>query len=307
MRKPLLMLFAGVGALTLSACASSDPTAAPADSNGEALTIGTANFPESDIIGHVYAEALEEAGFDVEVNSGIGSREVYLSAIETGDVQVFPEYIGSLALYYDAQLPDGADPEAIAGAAREALPEALALGDLAPGENSDAFHVMPEVAEEYGLETLADLDNLETIRWATLPETTERAFNAEGLAEAYDIDAEKFEYNFISDGGGPLTVTALRDGVADVANIFGTSPTYDSDGEIVETVILADPAGLITHENIVPLYRADDVPAEALEVINEVNATLTTEQLREFNERNTGPEKASPQDVAADYVAGLDI
>ncbi len=304
MKKIILAASALATSVVLAACSASDPTS-PGAADGEdgVIVIGTANFPESEIIGNIYTEALEEAGFDTEINSGIGSREVYTGALEEGSVDLFPEYVGSLGTFYDADIPEGADPEEVAEATAAALPEGLALGELAPGENTDSFHVLPSTAEEFDLTTIGDLQNMDTIRWAANPEIEQRPFNAAGLERVYGVSADKIQYNFISDSGGPLSVTALRDGVVDVASVFSTSPTYDSEGNLVETVVLEDPEGLILPENIVPLYRADALPQEALDVIDDVNAELTTEQLLAFNERHLSDEKASAEAIAQDFIA----
>lgn len=313
MKKRLPFLAAlTASAVVLVGCASSDPTGGADDTGAdgaaaaETVVIGTANFPESEIIGQVWAAALEDEGFDVEVNSGIGSREVYTGAIEEGSVHVFPEYTGSLAQFYDADVPAGADAEEVAAALAEALPESLAIGELAPGQNSDSFQVLPETAEEYDLTTIGDLANMGDIVLASQPETQERPFNPEGLEAVYGIPAESIELNAISDGGGPLTVSALVQGAADVANIYTTTPTYDSDGNPIELITLEDPESIILPENVTALYRADDVPAEVLDVINGVNADLTTEQLMEFNERNIGEEKADPSTIAEEFIAERD-
>ncbi len=299
-------------AVVLAGCTDSDPTGGEdaAGTGGaaaaETIVIGTANFPESEIIGQVWAVALEEEGFDVEVNSGIGSREVYTGAIEEGSVHVFPEYTGSLAQFYDAEVPAGADSEEVADALRDALPGDLAISEPAPGQNSDSFQVLPETAEEYDLTTIGDLANLDEIVLASQPETMERPFNPEGLEAVYGVPAESIELNAISDGGGPLTVSALVQGAADVANIYTTTPNYDSDGNPVELVTLEDPESIILPENVTALYRADDVPAEVLDVLDDVNADLTTERLIEFNERNIGEEKADPSVIAEDFIAERD-
>lgn len=306
MKRIILAATALASSVVLAACSTADPTSSEAtteDDDTGVIVIGTANFAESDIIGHIYAEALSDAGFEVEVNSRIGSREVYIGALEEGSVDVFPEYVGSLGAYYDADVPEGADAQQVADATADTLPEGLALGELAPGENADSFHVLPATAEEFDLSTIGDLENMETIRWAANPEIEQRPFNAAGLERVYGVTPEKIEYNFISDGGGPLTVTALRDGVVDVASIYSTSPTYDSEGNLVETVRLEDPEGLILPENIVPVYRADALPQEAIDALNDVNGELTTEQLVAFNERNVGDEKASPKAIAEDFIA----
>ena len=103
---------------TLSACgSSSDPlassssTASAAASGvglrlrfraaGGQIVIGSANFPESALIANIYAEALKAKGIDVSTNLNIGSREVYIKAIEDGSINLVPEYTGVLLQYFD--------------------------------------------------------------------------------------------------------------------------------------------------------------------------------------------------------------
>lgn len=294
--------------LTLSACASEDPMAGDAADTADdgAVVIGTANFPESEIIGQVWAAALEDAGFDVEVNSGIGSREVYLRALEEGSVDVVPEYTGNLMQFYLAESDTqehgaGTDSEEIYLTLQGALPEGLYAGQYAEAESKDAYRVTPELAEEYQLVTLGDLDNLEQVRIAGNPELAERPYGPPGLSEVYGVDAEKITMVPISDGGGPLTIAALLEGTAEVANIFTTSPTLDSDGNEVDLVTLEDPEQLILPQNVVPVMQ-DEVPQEVRDVIKEINGALTTEALVEMNLRNIGDEKAEPTVIARDFV-----
>ena len=109
--KPITPALLAAAVLTLTACANEDPTA-PADNttdaDGQTVTIGTANFPESEIIGQIWAQALRDAGYEVTVKSGIGSREVYLSALEDGSINVVPEYAGNLTQFY-GELEQGAE------------------------------------------------------------------------------------------------------------------------------------------------------------------------------------------------------
>lgn len=159
----------------------------------------------------------------------------------------------------------------------------------------------PELAEEYQLVTLGDLDNLEQVRIAGNPELAERPYGPPGLSEVYGVDAEKITMVPISDGGGPLTIAALLEGTAEVANIFTTSPTLDSDGNEVDLVTLEDPEQLILPQNVVPVMQ-DEVPQEVRDVIKEINGALTTEALVEMNLRNIGDEKAEPTVIARDFV-----
>lgn len=297
-------LTAATTAFALASCTSSDPLEGEASGGSdETITIGTANFPESEIIGQVWAEELRAAGFDVEVTSGIGSREVYLSALENGEIDIVPEYTGNLAEFYDGDIEQGAAPEEVFEEVKAVLPEGLAAGEFAPGESKDSFVVTPETAEENDLETLSDLANMDSIVLAGNPELAERPYGPRGLTEIYDVPADSISMNAISDGGGPLTVAALLNGEADVADIYSTSPHLDSEGNEVELVTLKDPENMVLSQNVLPIYRADAVPTEAIDALNSVNAELTTEDLEAMNLRNVGEEKAEPATIAKDYVS----
>lgn len=298
--------------LTLSACAADSGNPLAGDSAGDGagggtIILGTANFPESEIIGQIWAVALEEAGFDVEVSSAIGSREVYLRALEEGSIDLVPDYLGNLTQYYLAdsgagELEAGADADAVYSALEGALPEELVVAEYAEGESKDSYRVTRELADEYGLVTLADLDNLDQIRIAAAPEFEQRPYGPTGLQEVYGIDGEKLSMVPISDGGGPLTIATLVEGTAEVADIYTTSPLLDSNGNDIDLVTLEDPEMLILPQNVVPLMRAGELPQEAVDAINGINEHLSTEALVEMNRRNIGEEKAEAPVIARDFV-----
>lgn len=296
--------------LVLAACASGDPlgTSSEEEPTIEAsgdIVIGTANFPEAEIIGQIWAAALADAGFNVDVASGIGSREVYLTALEEGTVTVVPEYAGNLAAFY-GDLPEGADEQVIRDMLATELPASIEIGEFSPAESADSYRVTAATAAQ-GIRTIADLDKLDSITVAAPPEFAERRYGPPGLTSVYGIDPEKITVKPISDGGGPLTVQALVEGAADVANIFTTSPAITGKGEQPDLVILEDPLNLIPPQNVVPVIRAGQLPPGALDVLNAVNAALTTKDLVEMNLRNAGDERAEPAAIARDWVDGLDI
>ena len=303
--KPITPALLAAAVLTLTACANEDPTA-PADNatdaDGQTVTIGTANFPESEIIGQIWAQALRDAGYEVTVKSGIGSREVYLSALEDGSINVVPEYAGNLTQFY-GELEQGADESAVRETLASVLPDDLEAGDFSPAESKDAYRVTRETAEANGLSSIADLAKLDTVTIAAPPEFAERPYGPKGLTEVYGIDASKVTVTPISDGGGPLTVAALVQGTADVANIFTTSPALLDNGEEADLVILDDPENLIPPQNVVPVIRSGQLPDGALDVINDIDAKLTTQDLVEMNLRNVGEERAEPAQIAQDWVS----
>ena len=155
---------AGVGlAMALSACGgSSNPlSSAPASSgaasgSGGALVIGSADFPESQILAEVYAGALNAAGVTASTKPNIGSREVYLKAVQDGSVDVVPDYSGNLLLYVNKDATE-VSAEDIAKALPAKLPQGLAVLDASKAENKDAMVVTKATAEKYQLKSIEDM------------------------------------------------------------------------------------------------------------------------------------------------------
>lgn len=296
----------------LAGCAQGDPLDTSSEegtptveASGD-IVIGTANFPEAEIIGQIWAAALSDAGYDVDVASGIGSREVYLSALEEGTIDIVPEYAGNLAAFYD-DLPEGADEQVIRDTLASSLPGNIEVGEFSPAESADAYRVTVETAERFGIRSIGDLDKLDKITVAAPPEFAERRYGPPGLTSVYGINPDKIKVKPISDAGGPLTVQALIEGAADTANIFTTSPAITGKGERPELVILDDPKNLIPPQNVLPVIRSGQLPDGALDVINAVNAKLTTQDLVEMNLRNVGDERAEPEVIAREWVASLTL
>lgn len=297
----LAVAVVGAGA-NLSGCANSDPTAAPGAFDPDTIVVGTANFPESEIIGQLWARVLRDAGFKVEMSSQIGAREVYLGALESGDIDIVPEYTGNLAQYYDADVPENADADEVYAALIAGLPEGLTAGEKSPAESKDAYRVTRKTAEEEGIRSLADLGKLDRVRVAGNPELAERPFGPAGLEATYDLPADSVELKPISDGGGPLTISSLAEGEVDIADIYTTSPVFDRSENEVDVVTLEDPKNLILSQNLTPIYRADELPAGAIEALDDFNAGLTTDDLKQMNVRNVGEEKAEPEIIADDFL-----
>ena len=144
----------------LAGCVSHDPfdsEGAGGGAPGGPVVIGTANFPESEIIGQVWAAALENAGYEVQVKSGIGSREVYMAALQEGSVDIVPEYSGNLAQFFGAEIDPGASEEQVLGTLRGVLPEGIVAGETAPAQSKDAFWVTEDFAQRHNVASLADL------------------------------------------------------------------------------------------------------------------------------------------------------
>lgn len=285
--------------LALTAC--SDPDDVEGDEAEEtqettgSVSVGSADFPESEIIAEIYAQALEAEGMEVERNFQIGAREVYLPAMENGEIDLLPDYTGNLLSYLDPETTATSE-EDIEAELPEALPEGLDILYPAPAENKDSLNVTPEFAEENDLESIGDLAELDGVSLAANPEFAERSYGIPGMEEIYGIT--DVDFTAISDGGGPATVQALLDGTVDVADIYTTTPAIEEN----DLVTLEDPEEMIAAQHVVPVVRADAMDEQAVDVLNQLSVSLTTEALMEMNALNSGDDVEEPATIAADWL-----
>ncbi|GAA4121313.1 ABC transporter substrate-binding protein [Nocardioides fonticola] len=293
---------AAAAALTLSACGSDDSGSDPfssGDTEAGTIVVGSANFPENELLMDIYAGALEAKGLDVETKPNIGAREVYLKAFEDGDIGLLPEYNGALLSYLSG--PDGVakgitSPEDVYDALQKVLPEGAETLPQSDAEDKDTLTVTAETAEKYGLSSIADLTPVaDQLVVGAGPEWRQRYQGLVGLKDLYGITFKEFKP---LDAGGPLTIAALKDGSIDVANVFSTDPNIAANN----WVVLSDPENLYLAENIVPLIKSDLVTPEVTDALNAVSAALTTENLTELM-KQVVLDKQDPKTVAEKFLA----
>lgn len=298
-RRSAIALASGV-ALTLTACGSDDPTAAPeAESGGgssSTIVVGSFAFPESEILGEIYAQALTASGMDVETKFNIGPRQQTIPALKDGSINLIPEYNGNLLAFYNTEYTERTTEE-VDGALEEVLgDEQLRVLESAEAEDKDAYVVTKAKADEFGLTSIGDLSALEPFELGASPQFAQLGYGLPGLAETYGVTDVSFTP--IEDFGGPDTVKALIDDSVQVADIFTTSPAIVSE----DLVVLEDPENLISAQNVVPLVAESIYTDELAEVLNKVSAELTTEDLIDLRERVEGDEQTSSSVAAADWL-----
>ncbi|MFC9090186.1 ABC transporter substrate-binding protein [Nocardiopsis dassonvillei] len=286
-----------LAALLLTGCGASDPYAeegggGSGGGSGDAVVIGSADFPESTLLAEVYGRAMEAEGVEVDYQLGIGSREVYYSQIESGNLSVFPEYNGAILAYLDENAPTGSSEETNQRVA-EALPEGLEILDSSSAENKDSVTVTSEVAEEHGLASLEDLAGAAgELTLGGPPEFETRQQGVVGLADVYGVEFGEFRSLEVA-----LLTQALLDGDIQAANLFTTDPQITAN----DFVVLEDPENLFGAQNITPLVNGEQVDETARGALNAVSAALTTEALTQLNERVViGNENAA--DVAQEWL-----
>ncbi|MFI7385931.1 ABC transporter substrate-binding protein [Streptomyces sp. NPDC049813] len=258
------------------------------------VTIGTANFTENQVLGYLYAAALEAAGVKTSVRPNLGTREILIPALKGGDIDLLPEYQGALLHYLDTKA-DATEEGEMQNALAMALPAGLQILPYGMAEDSDAFVVTRETAAKYRLKSLADLaQHNGKLTIGAAPEVKKRQVGAVGLKDVYGVEFKEFKS---LDSSGPLVKGALKKGDVDVANLF----TTDTDIAANHWVVLTDPKNLVPGQHVVPLIadrKADSTVRKALARLGNV---LTTEQLTELN-RLVDKDKKDPEDVANDYA-----
>jgi osmoprotectant transport system substrate-binding protein len=288
-----------VGALALSGCASSDPLSSGGSEDSESLIVGSQAYYSNEIIAEIYSQALENGGFTVDRQFQIGQREVYLPDIESGAIDVFPEYTGNLL---DA-LVDG-DPsgtsEEIYTQLEEALPEGLSVLDQAEASDQDSWTVTQAFADKYSLTDIASLTNVtEPITVGGNSELQTRPYGPDALAEKYGLTIAGF--TAVQDSGGPLTVKALVDNQIQLANIYTADPNIQTN----DLVALEDPDGLFLPANVVPVV-SEKVDDDAAEILNGVSAALTLDDLVSLNAESVNDQR-SAADIATDWLTANDL
>ncbi|WP_024288932.1 glycine betaine ABC transporter substrate-binding protein [Cellulomonas sp. KRMCY2] len=195
--------------------------------NGTRVVVGAGNFSESATLAELYAGVLRAAGYDATTQT-IGNRETYLPALESGDLTVVPEYVGTLTEFLN-KTANGADAATVASSdlvatttALTGLGEAagLVFGTPAAAQDQNAFAVTQAFADEHDVSTLTEL--AETCGGIVLggpPECPERPFCQPGLEEVYGLDVADFTS---LDAGGPLTKAALQQGQIAVGLVFSS-------------------------------------------------------------------------------------
>lgn len=283
-------------ALTLVVAACGDGSgedAGPID--GPTITVSSFNFPESVILAEIYAQALEADGYDVERNLNLGSRELIFPEIQSGAIDLIPEYLGSaIAVGFSETAPTD-EGEAVQTLTDLFAADGVAVLEPAPGQDKNVFVVTGAFASDNGVGTVSDLVGL----GATLagpPECEGRETCYLGLVNTYGLTDLKFEA--IQEGSA--RVAALESGEIQVALLFSTQPVITEKG----FVALEGTEDIIAPENIIPVVSKEVAEAygdDFASLINSISAKITTEVLLDLNGR-VELDAENPEDVATAWL-----
>jgi osmoprotectant transport system substrate-binding protein len=265
------------------------------------VTLGTKNFTEQFVLGQLYKQALEAKGFTVALKQNIGSTEIADKALRSGQIDLYPEYIGifNTAVAGDTTAYSSVSAAFDAGQSY-ANRNGFTLLSLTPFSDTDALAVLPEYADRNGLRSVADLEDVGRFRLGAPPEFRQRETGLVGLARVYGIRDVEF---------APLTIglqyQALDDGKIDVADVFTT------DGQLQggRYVVLEDPKDLFGFQNVTPIVSSRVLQAQGPafeDTLNAVSEKLTVEAMQQMNAA-VAIDKQSPADVAQQFLQANEL
>ena len=313
----LMLLMLLVASLALAACGDDDDddggggadTAAQEESGGiqrdeanagTTITVGSKNFTEQKVLGEIYAQAFEAAGYTVEKQLNLGDEKTALAALEGGDIDAYPEYTGTALLSFFGVAADKLpkDPGAAYEQAKEGFAEKnLTAFEPTPFTSSNEVAVTKETAEENNLTTISDLESVagEFTLYGS-PECRQRLDCLLGLQEVYGLEFQRFVPVDIA-----LRHEVLTKGQADVSIVFTTDPQIQRE----EFVLLEDDEGMFPPYNSTLVMRnqvAEQGGAGLEELVAQVNEGLTAEAMQELNAR-VDLDKKTPEEVAGEYLS----
>jgi len=296
--KKLRATLAGLLALTVvsltAACGGGS------SSEGPSITVGSKNFTEQIVLGELYSQVLEEEGFSVNRELDLGNVTTLDQALQSGEITMYPEYTGtSLVQALGEEDADYPSPQATYDAAEEGYesrdPAATLLASV-DYNNSYAITVPRDVAEEYDLQTVADLAEASNeLTLASFGECQENPACFSNIQDNYDINFQ--DISIVNSLG--LRYQALQQGDAQAAIGFTTDAQLLSDDLVV----------LDEEKNIWPYYYAAPVIDQSYldehprvpEIVNPVSESLQVNDIRNLNGR-VDLDNEDPADVAEDYL-----
>jgi osmoprotectant transport system substrate-binding protein len=290
-----------VGLLLLVLVAGCDRGQAPPppeDPRRPTIQFASFDFPESEMLGELYGQALRQHGFPVEPVVQLGAREVVAPALEQGKVDMVPEYLGSaLNFLNDRDRVATADPGLTHARLEQAFaPRGVSVLAYAPAVDRNGFVVTGRMARTRGLEKLSDLAPIASrLALGGPPECPQRPLCLRGLQDVYKLKFARFE----AMPSRTVTAAALETGEIDVGMIDTTDPNLVKH----DLVQLEDDRDLQPADNVVPVVRREVLDAYGpplVRLLNAVSARLTTIELTRLNLQVA--EGRSPADAAAGWL-----
>jgi osmoprotectant transport system substrate-binding protein len=263
------------------------------------LTIGSKNFTEQKVLGEIYAQAFEAAGFKVKKALNLGDEKTALKAVQTDQISGYPEYTGTALLSF-LKVP-AKDIPADENEAFEQVKSGMAKDGIeafppTPFTSSNEVGLLKKKADELGVTKISDLkDKASQLTLYGSPECRTRLDCLLGLEQVYGLKFKKFT---------PVDVDqrheVLTSGQADVSIVFTTDPQIKRNNE----VLLEDDKGMFPPYNSTFLMKqsvADKAGPDLAATVDAVNKNLTADVMQELNAR-VDLDKDTPEQAAQAYL-----
>jgi osmoprotectant transport system substrate-binding protein len=250
---------------------SSNPLA-PSAAKGT-VVVGSANFPEDELLAEIYVLALQGKGVKVTSKFNIGARNVYYPQVVSGAISILPEYNGALLFTSVDPKSTAATTEQVNAALQTKLPNSVEILNSAAAQDKDSVTVTQATATKDHLSSISDLKPYaKNMVIGGPPEFKTREEGLVGLQTIYGLTFKSFSP---LDESGPVTLAALMDGKVQAADVFTTTPQIITD----HLVALSDPKSLFAAQNVTPLVYKKALTSTITSTLNAISAQLTTTAL----------------------------
>jgi osmoprotectant transport system substrate-binding protein len=261
------------------------------------IVIGSKNFPEEDILGQLYTQALEAKGFTVSYHSEIGSTEVIQTSLTSGKINFYPEYTGVIVqdVFHHTTSPKTATATFALAKKLEAAKGYTVL-NATPFYDTDVLAVTNATAKKYGLKTISDLQKVGAFKLGGFPECQTRNTCFLGYTKQYGLSKASFE-----SVGSVSPYAALDAGTVLAADVFSTDPPLSAPSKYT---VLTDPKHITGFQNVAPIVSAKVAAAAGptfTATVNAVSAKLTLPAILAMN-KAVEVDKQSAASVAKTFL-----
>jgi osmoprotectant transport system substrate-binding protein len=243
------------------------------------IVIGSKNFPEEDILGQLYTQALEAKGFTVSYKSEIGATEIIQTALTSGKINFYPEYTGVIVqdVFHHTTSPKTAAATYALAKSLEAS-KGFTLLNATPFYDTDVLAVTNATAKKYGLKTISDLRKVGAFKLGGFPECQTRNTCFVGYTKQYGLS----KASFLS-VGSVSPYAALDAGTVLAADVFSTDPPLSSPSKYT---VLTDPKHITGFQNVAPIVStkvANAAGSTFTATVNAVSSKLTLPAILAMN------------------------
>jgi len=272
---------AATASLVLAACGSSSPSnPLSGSSSAGTVVIGSANFPENQLLAQIYSLALKAKGVKVTEKFNIGSRETYYPEIKKGAVSIIPEYNGTLLTVILDPKSTAHTTDQVNAELTSRLPSSMEVLTSSTAQDSDSVTVSQAFASAHHLTSSSSIADLapyvSSMVFGGPPECATRSDCIPGFKTNYGLTFKSFDP---LDESGPITIKALQDGTVQAADIFTTTPQIATD----HFVTLSDPKFNFAAQNVTPLVYKKAMTPTIIDTLNAISAKLTTAELLQID------------------------